>query len=465
MSYGKFLVGAVVAVTLFGFLPSEGRAETEIHLKDGRVMKVDSFWREEGMVKYESPAGIVGISLDDVAQIITPDMVAFEETHEADTIAAYQRFVKTFPKSGFVEQAKGRIVELQFDEVRSIGTAQVYLDYAERNPNSPFVHEARGQAEALVYAEAAREPTADKYAEYLRLFPEGRHAPEAAVALEKIEFGAAKNSGDVRAMEAFLAKYPETSYREDIMGTMADLQAAARARTQQKAEQDRRRRELEAAQQKESLKLWLGVGAGLLGLALAGAGVLFFLRRRAAVEPDIIDDEVEDFLGAGAGENVSLSDYGPGRYEDIIGVDRKAENPELPDSPPAGPKVDEPAALPTPEWAEKKSAEPSDSEDSAFRKAAATLRTDSSPDPIVHETETPPAGGTPSPDPEVPEEVIDLSDGDTDFKVELEDIPEAPQREPRGRSADEEETVDLSDGDFPDLLADEETIRRRGGKV
>jgi hypothetical protein len=175
MFQGKFLVSVVVVLALIGFVASECRAESEIHLKDGRVIKVDSFWREDGMVKYETRAGIVGISLNDVSQIITPDMVAFDETRKADTIDAYRNFLNKYPKSRFTEQVKERIIELQFEEVRTIDTAKVYLDYAKRNPSSSFLEEANERAEALLYEELAGKPVAEKYTEYLRLFPEGRH--------------------------------------------------------------------------------------------------------------------------------------------------------------------------------------------------------------------------------------------------------------------------------------------------
>ncbi len=465
MFQGKFLVSVVVVLALIGFAGSECRAESEIRLKDGRVIKVDSFWREDGMVKYETRAGIVGISLNDVAQIITPDMVAFDETRESDTIDVYRNFLNKFPKSRFTEQAKERIIELQFEEVRAIDTSKVYLDYAKRNPSSPFVEEANERAEVLVYEELAGEPVAEKYTEYLQVFPEGRHVSEVLAGLEKVEYEEAKNSADVEAIEAFLAKYPNTSYREELTQVTADLKAAAQTRAQQKSEQEKKRRELDAVQSKTSRKLWLGVGAGLLGLALAVPGVFFFLRRRSVEEPDIVDEEVEDFLGGGAEEERSLADFGPGRYEDIMGVERKPENPELPDSPPAGSNPDEPVALPTPEWAEKKPPEPSEDEGSAVLKTADTLPDSPFPEPPVEEARPQQAGRAPGPDPQAAEEVIDLSDRDTDFKVELEDIPEAPATEQPAEPSAEPDSVDLSDGDLPDLFADEETIRRRGGRV
>ncbi len=458
-----FLVSVVVAVALIGFVAPECRAETEIHLKDGRVIKVDSFWREEGMVKYQSRAGIVGFSLSDVAQIITPDMVAFDETRNADTIDAYQRFVKNFPKSEFTGQAKERIIELQFEEVRRIGTAQVFLDYAQRNPSSPFVQQARNRAEEITYEDAASQPAAEKYTEYLRLFPEGRHAADVAAALEKMEYEGVIKSADVGAMEAFLGKYPDTPYREQLTQAMAELNAAAQARAQKKAELEKKRREQAAIEKTKSRKLWISVGAGLLGLALIGAAVIFFLRRRTQEEPEIIDEEVEDFLGEAAAEGRSLSDYGPGRYEDIVGVEREPETLELPDGPASERNPDEPMALPNPEWADKKPPEPPEDDGSVFLKAEDALRGEPSPAPAAPKPGVRQAGGAPEAHPPSADEVIDLSDGDTDFKLELEDIPEAPSPEQAAGPAAEPDSVDLSDGDLPDLFADEETIRRRGG--
>jgi hypothetical protein len=267
------------------------------------------------------------------------------------------------------------------------------------------------------------------------------------------------------AIEVYLAKYPDTSSREELTKIIADLKAAAQTRAQQKAGQEKKRSELEALQKKKSRNVWLRVGAGLLGLALAVPGVLFYLRRRPVEEPEIIDEEVEDFLGAGGDPIKSVSDYGPGRYEDIIGVARKPEDPELPDSPPAGLNPDEPVALPDPEWAEKQDPKPPEDEGSVFLKTKDAMRREPSAEPPAGAEGPQQAGRAPGPDPQAAEEVIDLSDRDTDFKVELEDIPEAPAPEQPAQPRAEPDSVDSSDGDLPDLIADEETIRRRGGGV
>lgn len=43
----------------------------EIHLKDGRVLKVEECWEEKGMIKYRKYGTVLGIAKDNVKEIVT----------------------------------------------------------------------------------------------------------------------------------------------------------------------------------------------------------------------------------------------------------------------------------------------------------------------------------------------------------------------------------------------------------
>ncbi len=461
---GVFLLLFFLAVSLL-ILPKTSSAVSRIYLKDGRIIKVENFWREEGMVKYETFGGIIGIPLDEVEKIVTPDMVAFRKVLKLDTIGGYERFLREYPKSEYASQAEQRIKALQFEKVKRIDTASVYLDYIRRNPNSLFIQEARARAETLIFQDAVRENKIEKFMEYQKLYPRGKYARAAARAVEYLKYRQAAESADIGKMEAFLKEYSESSFQKDLTERIAMLQARAESRArmrQARQRQKMRKLQEERVKSKRRRRTILFSVGGLVGLAIPALFLILRRRRKEDVpSPDIDFSEVpfEESPAVPAREP-----KGPIRYEDIIGVPRHADSLALPE--PDGKRGDDPDdrfALPEPEPGETAATTkrdsvvpaPSGADGGPERERVLGESGDKriAPDPGEK-------GGSDAVDAE--EDVVDLSNHESEFKLELEEIPGKADRAGAEPSFREEE-IDLSEGDLPHLLDDEETRRRRGG--
>ncbi len=457
----------LVALSLILLMPGPVWSESQIFMKDGRVIKVENFWREEGMVKYDTRIGIVGIPMQDVEKIVTPAVLAFEEARKLDTIKGYEAFLKDHGLSEQAVEARQRLKKLEFQEVRQMDTPSVYINYIERNPNSVFLEEARDRAETLVYEDALRSNEQKKYDTYVSLFPEGKYTAQVMGAMEALQAESLKGGSSVTDIEAFLKAYPDSTHRGDLEARIAEMAAEAEAAAQKKLEAKNRAAALEAAKAELRRKRLIQFG-GIGGvLALLAAAVVVFIkisaRRKAAA---LLLAELDDELGAegegegeGAPELYQTWENGPVRYEDLLGVERKPTPESLPGVAEAkGIGVDAQAALPGPEGENPGEGETSEGEGiSPFMEdvlaggggSVIQLGSDEGSEPAESDGE----------------EVIDLSDHETDFKLELEDIPEEKEEGSRPRENAGPQEFDPEDLDFSEILegSEDEAKRRRGG--
>jgi hypothetical protein len=421
-------------------------AETQIHLKDGRMIKVENFWREGGMVKYESFGGVIGIPMADVERIVTPDMEVFEDAKKADTVEAYENFIRDYSKSEFVPQGEQRIKELQFEEVKRINSAPVYLDYIRRNPNSIFLQEAKETAETLIFQDAFRVGGLEKFQEYLGIYPEGKYALAVGKAIEEKKFEAMKESQSVSEMEAYLKEFPESPYRLALEDRMAELIAESGIRSKAKSEKQKKARELQELQAKEKHRRMVLLFSVLGVLVFSAGGIFVFLRMKKSASPAHPDLRPVENESVGEAAPSPAFSTGPVRYEDLIGAPRKDDTLMLPDMETGAIKdPDAPIFLPEP----AKKAEASSEAGSSEEKSDDTIILGDGTEGSAAE---PPAS----------ENKSDLPDQKADFKLELGDGPkESNKKSSTGSSPDDE--VDPPGGDFPSMIDDEDTVKRRGG--
>ena len=459
----------IILLSILGcliLLPAIGFAESRIYLKDGRIIKVDRFWREEGIVKYESFGGIIGIPLEDVKQIITPEMEAFEETRKVDTVRGYEAFTRKFPRGELTEQAKKRIRELQFDEVKQINSAQVYLDYMRRNPNSIYLQEAKERAEVLIFQEAARRGGVDKYKEYLEIYPDGKYAEASGKALDHLDYENVKRSNAIPQIEAFLAAHPESPYQQELEEQIAQLKSQAEVRAKAKKEQDLKAKERQMLEAQQKKTLWTRIlsGVGVL-VVLVIAGLLVLRKKRLAAQAALAAS-AEEVL---ASERIAMpsKEAGPIRYEDLIGAPRKDDNLSLPELEGVSAwDKNKPMSLPEPE---KKMDDSGDhvsefiTDDLEKQEDVSFAENDESVIAMGFD-----GGGGSISSAADSEKEIDLSDHDTEFKLELEDVPdESEDISNECEQGIEDKTLDkkmdLSGGDLPNMFDDDEIKKRRGG--
>lgn len=407
------------------FNASQGWAETRIILKDGREIKVQNFWREGGMVKYQSYGGIVGIRAEDVDRIITPDMVSFDEAQKMDTIDAYEQFLKKYPQSSLAAQASDRISALIFEDVKRINSAQVYIDYIRRNPSSTYLQEAKERAEVLVFQDVVISGQSNKFMEYLEIYPDGRFARAARKAVEVLKYDAIKQSSNISDIETYLHEYPQSTYRKVLETRLARLVSESEAKAKAKQEEELRTRKLQELEAKKRHRFWI-ILFSILGVLVlsAAAAVLFFRERiekmvawlRGAWKAKGAKDAGEK-KSKGAEPKTSFKQEPP-RYEDLISTPQDRDPLTSPDSEKTRAlEQGTPFSLPGPDG--ETGAFSADDETDLLRDEAGnfSLGEEETAIPVGYKEEGEP-GGDSSPY----ERMIDLSDHETDFSLELEDV-------------------------------------------
>ena len=412
----------IVAVSLILlFFPAGGHAETLIVLKDGRRIKVENFWRENEMVKYQSYGGIVGIPGEDVERIITPDMVAFDEAQGVHTIDAYEQFLRKYPQSSLVADARDRISALTFEKVKQIHSAQAYLDYIRRNPQSAFLQEAKERAEDLVFQEAVVINQLDQFQEYLEIYPEGKFSRAARKAVEIIKYDAVKQSVNIPDIETYLHDYPQSAYRRGLENRLAQLVSESEAKAKAKQEQELKKKKLQELEAKKRHRFWMVLlsVAGLLSVSVPAA--LFFVKKRKAGMTASGKGVTESKKGLPQEEYGQKSPFKkePVRYEDLISTPRNRD-PQSASGSETTLALDHKTQFSLPE-PEKKGGSSSEEETDPLKDQFenASFAKEETAIPMGYKEDK-----GPDEKPSSYERTIDLSDHETDFNLELEDVPE-----------------------------------------
>ena len=183
------------------------------------------------------------------------DREAFLRAQSQDTLASYQNYLAAFPEGGHVAEARVRMRELDADNkafarAESEGTVAAFQAYIDAYPQGKHVPAAERRRDDLVAAatdhaafeEARKRDTVVAYAEYLSAHRNGKYRTQAqqriAVLQDDAAFARAETKGTAAAYDVYLKAYPRGRHagtakrrRDSLRATAADNAAYARARS------------------------------------------------------------------------------------------------------------------------------------------------------------------------------------------------------------------------------------------
>lgn len=93
------------------------------------------------------------------------------KAQKADTIAAYQEYLRDYPQGKFATQARTRVVERELSLAEAAGTEAALEAFLASHPDSPVRGRADEQLAQLRFASAESAGTADAYAAFLKQHP------------------------------------------------------------------------------------------------------------------------------------------------------------------------------------------------------------------------------------------------------------------------------------------------------
>jgi len=104
---------------------------------------------------------------------------AFKEAESKNSIAAYRHFIEMYPDSELVEKAKNRIAASEEEAlIRTwrLGTVEAFQGFIESYPDGSYILEAKRRLE---YLKAVAEGTIDVYLDFVREYPNSPFVKEA----------------------------------------------------------------------------------------------------------------------------------------------------------------------------------------------------------------------------------------------------------------------------------------------
>jgi len=151
---------------------------------------------------------------------------SWEATKSADTITAYEDFLKNYPEGDLADQARVRQNELyeesDWKDAEAKNTVTAYQDFVKKHPHGRHKNSADARLEMLSLSKATDLPlvNAEKILERYR---QGVFMDEALLTLEKLSFQQAITGNTISAYENFLKQYPAGALADDARRRMEKL--------------------------------------------------------------------------------------------------------------------------------------------------------------------------------------------------------------------------------------------------
>lgn len=154
---------------------------------------------------------------------------AYQRAKEADTLEAYQDFLRQYPKDDMAEPAEARIEELEFAQAQKLHTVLAYKRFLEAHPEAPQARAARSLLEGLRFNAAKEVGTVAAWRQFLADHPDGAQREEARRLLAEAQQKELASSEDPKRLTSFLREAGDDPRRQEVESRLDD-QTYAQAR-------------------------------------------------------------------------------------------------------------------------------------------------------------------------------------------------------------------------------------------
>jgi len=158
-----------------------------------------------------------------------------------DTIPAYEEFLSKHPSGGLADQARIRLEELysiqrDWQTARAADTISAYEEFLSKHPSGELADQARIQLELYStqrdWQIARTTDTIPAYEEFLSKHPSGELADQARLRAEAMrkelpDWRKALKENTVEAYTAFLKRHPNSPFAEKAQGKIVDLEVSS----------------------------------------------------------------------------------------------------------------------------------------------------------------------------------------------------------------------------------------------
>jgi tetratricopeptide (TPR) repeat protein len=106
-------------------------------------------------------------------------------------------------------------------------TIQAYEKFLEKYPNSQFAEDARNKIISMEYAIADSINTIEEYNHFIKKYPDCEYAGEVKKRIMSMEYAIADSINTIDAYTQFLQKYPDNEFEDKVHSKIFDLNTAA----------------------------------------------------------------------------------------------------------------------------------------------------------------------------------------------------------------------------------------------
>jgi hypothetical protein len=123
---------------------------------------------------------------------------AFEQAQTADSIEAYEAFLRDFPDTTNAVTVQERLDQLYFDAAQNAKTVESYNKYLTTYPTGRHVAEVRGEYEKVMYRDVTKDGSRTGLEAFLKEFPDGNYAQKAQKRLDEVAYYDKLSVSDVK---------------------------------------------------------------------------------------------------------------------------------------------------------------------------------------------------------------------------------------------------------------------------
>jgi outer membrane protein assembly factor BamD (BamD/ComL family) len=131
------------------------------------------------------------------------DSAAFRKASSANTVQAYEDFIKKYPASDLAENARLAMEALAYQNAVALGTIGAFEAYLKDFPTGSNAWTARGVLEDLYFRWARQVDTEESWTVFLSRFPYSYNASGAQLRLAEIRFALAKKADTIQGYAEF----------------------------------------------------------------------------------------------------------------------------------------------------------------------------------------------------------------------------------------------------------------------
>jgi hypothetical protein len=151
----------------------------------------------------------------------------WKKAQKVNTIESYQKFLIKNPDSEFYEEAKTKLIELEFQKAQKINTVESYQNFLIKNPDSEFYKEARSKLIELEFQKAIKAYNISALKIFIKNYPQNEFESKVnnlIRELSKIESTILEYKIGESTYENFLSDKEKGSWKSKVIGMNQKLE-------------------------------------------------------------------------------------------------------------------------------------------------------------------------------------------------------------------------------------------------